>query len=231
MNGKKTRKNNRLNRKTRKNRNDLHQEEKGPKQKINKSDKQKMQKIMFLMIEIIPRLQEQTVKGGAKGEEEDDEDKLDEILEEASQIDKQKISDPKTRKKLEELQKKMQEMQTCKSKGCFDFIERFWNNLYTFFRDRDLRMMYESLLEYFDRKESSEIVVRVYKSLFNNQPRHDLVNTKIFLKKDSNLFSDMNEVENLFRTIKNTYNKLPPQLAATERKIVVDRNPVKLYTK
>jgi viroplasmin and RNaseH domain-containing protein len=86
--------------------------------------------------------------------------------------------------------------------------------------------LYEKLTETFDQQESTEIIVRVYKSLFKNPERYDFDSTKIYLNKDSNMFTDAREVEELFRSLKDNQKKVPPQREhVTERKIKITRNP------
>jgi hypothetical protein len=117
--------------------------------------------------------------------------------------------------------------------GCITMQDRMNNLLallyekfeYLYYHQTEL---YEKLTEIFDRQESTEIIVRVYKSLFKNPERYDFNSTKIYLNKDSNMYTDAREVEELFKSLKDSYpqKKAPtPRERVTERIIKIIRNP------
>jgi len=105
-------------------------------------------------------------------------------------------------------------------------LELLYGGLGNLYKNRE--KLYEKLTETFDRQESTEIIVRVYKSLFKNPERYDFDSTKIYLNKESNIYTDAHEVEELFKSLKDSYPKKeepPPREFVTERRIKITRNP------
>jgi hypothetical protein len=191
--------------------------------------------IIVLMSEMLPHIKKgkflkkhRKNKGGgeseANGKNEEEEiastaKTYEEIQDQIKNYEIRNIKNPELKQKIEELQK---------CADSFAGFKKFLGKLYDFGKILDNpRKFYESLLEYFDRQESSEIVVRVYKSLLNNPNRYDYNSTKVFLNKDANIFTDALEAENLIKSIKNSLDGIVDRDIVTERKIKITRNPRK----
>jgi len=143
------------------------------------------------------------------------------LKEEIKNYQTKNIKDPELKEQIEELQKCV---------DSFAGFKKFLGNLYDFGKIlENPDKLYESLLEYFDREESSEIVVRVYKSLYNNPNRYDYNTTKVFLKKDTNIFTDALEAEGLIKSIKNSLDGVVDRKGdvVAEKVIKITRNPKK----
>jgi hypothetical protein len=159
------------------------------------------------------------VDGDVDGEIASTANTYEKLQDQIKDYDTKNIKDPKLKEKIEELQKCV---------DSFAGFKKFLGNLYDFGKIlENPDKLYESLLEYFDREESSEIVVRVYKSLFNNPNRYDYNTTKVFLKKDTNIFTDALEAESLIKSIKNSLDGVVDRDVVAERKIKITRNPKK----
>jgi len=192
--------------------------------------------IIVLMSEMLPHIKKgkflkkhRKNKGGGESEansksEEEEEiastvDTYVDIQDQIKNYEIRNIKNPELKQKIEELQ------------NCADYFagfKRLLGKLYDFGKIlENPDKLYESLLEFFDRQESSEIVVRVYKSLLNNPNRYDYNSTKVFLNKDANIFTDALEAENLIKSIKNSLDGIVDRDIVTERKIKITRNPRK----
>jgi hypothetical protein len=143
------------------------------------------------------------------------------IKKDIDSIDLETITDPKLKSIIERLQKS-------ESYNCFNSFPGFLDNLIGILQKlKNPRELFEYFSDKLNRQESSEIVIKIYKSLFENPNRHDLLNTKVFVDKDSNVFTSINDVEEYIKRIKNTYDKKDTtEKPLFEKKIKIDRNPI-----
>ena len=106
--------------------------------------------------------------------------------------------------------------------GIYPFWEKFKRFVSEF--DGKYRNLYDDLfLPFLDTQESSNVEVRVYKSLFNNE---DLERTEIYAKNGTNIPSSLLNVEEMLKRIVDSYKGInttnPPVVS---RKIKLIRNP------